>query len=351
MVKLNKKALEFALKLVKQGKYVITDSWNPPSADDENRYIEENGIEAFSRWHLGVDDEANEETKGAWKFIFTSDFENVDRKGIVAIRQRSAQFKYEDIFEAAGKVLDLIDEQEEKNLSQNVVFRSFDCEAKQVDKNIVDFVITTEDIDRYGERVLSNGCQFENYLKNPVVLFAHDWTMPIGKCLGIRILNGKIEARTEFFPDLIEDPKMKTAVNLALNGVLKAVSIGFIPKKVDYERINDETIKTYTEWELVEYSLVSIPANPNALAKDFSPQNQKAGRVISQANLEKLLQACDLMEQALATIRELLTLAQPKDEIPTAEITSPEKPEKQNNNITIIDYFDFVSQFFGGKNE
>lgn len=348
MVKLNEKGYKHAKELISQGKVVKPENWEPPEAASENEYVDANGIEAFAMWHLGVDTEANEDTKGAWKFIFTSDFENVDRKGITAIRQRAAQFGYDDIFEAAGKLLEMIDAEQEKEATQELKQKTFSCETKQVEANVVDFVITTEDVDRMNERVIAAGCEFENYLKNPIVLFAHNWEMPIGKCLGLLFDENRIIARTQFFPDLIEDAKMKTAVNLALNGVLKAVSIGFLEKEVKYERIGNKDVRTITKWELVEYSVVSVPANPNAVAKTFSSLDEKAGRVISSENLSKLTRAIEAIEEGLSEIREVIQKAEPTTNIPTAEVAveQEEKGEKEEQQkIKIISFFDFFNMF------
>jgi len=41
--------------------------------------------------------------------VFTSDFKNVDRAGLIAIRQRSAQQGLDAVFAAAGKMLEKID--------------------------------------------------------------------------------------------------------------------------------------------------------------------------------------------------------------------------------------------------
>lgn len=333
MVKLNEKGFQFARQLLEEGKIIEPSSWEPPSVDVENQYIEQFGIEAFSKWHLGVDTEANEETKGAWKFIFTSDFENLDRRGLVAIRQRSAQQGCDDIFEAAGKLLEAWPEKQVQSVPNVVLEKVFQSETKAVGGNVVDFVITTEDIDRYGEKVLARGCEFENFLRNPIVLFAHDWQLPVGRCVGLRIKEDKIEARTELFPDLVEEPRAKTAINLALNGILRAVSVGFVPKEWKYEQNEGREVKVYTKWELVEYSLVAVPANPNALAK--SATTEKAGRVISQANLERLEKAVQSIETALALIRELIDSATPS-EVPSAVIN------EQYENAIIIDFQTFL---------
>lgn len=106
---INKAGNTFANAKVDDGKVKKSGSWDPPSANDENAYIEKNGMAAFGKWHLGIDANADPETKEHWHYIFTSDFVNVDRAGLIAIRQRAGQQKQTDVFEAAGKLIEKID--------------------------------------------------------------------------------------------------------------------------------------------------------------------------------------------------------------------------------------------------
>ena len=72
--KLNKKALDHARSLVKDGKVVrdTRDDWSEhaPSADQENAFIEKHGFAEFSKWHLGLDPDESEGTQGQRQFSF-----------------------------------------------------------------------------------------------------------------------------------------------------------------------------------------------------------------------------------------------------------------------------------------
>ncbi|GAP53817.1 hypothetical protein AHiyo6_03820 [Arthrobacter sp. Hiyo6] len=67
--KLNKKALDNALRLVKDKKIErdARDDWSEhaPSADEENAFIDKNGFREFSQWHLGMDPEPPKAQKAA----------------------------------------------------------------------------------------------------------------------------------------------------------------------------------------------------------------------------------------------------------------------------------------------
>jgi hypothetical protein len=104
-VKLNSNGYKHAQELVNAGKVVLDerDDWSEhqPSAEEENEFIAEHGWGEYAKWHLGVDDEANRETKGHYKFPY-GDFEAVHRCGVLAAESRAGQRKYFDIERAAA---------------------------------------------------------------------------------------------------------------------------------------------------------------------------------------------------------------------------------------------------------
>lgn len=106
---INRAGNTFANAKVDDGKVSKPNSWNPPSAAEENKYIEDNGWTAYGKWHLGIDANADPETKEHWHYIMTSDFETIDRSALIAIRQRAGQQKQTDVFNAAGKLIEKID--------------------------------------------------------------------------------------------------------------------------------------------------------------------------------------------------------------------------------------------------
>jgi hypothetical protein len=111
-VKLNKKAFEHAKELVRQGHVVVDerDAWSEhqPSAQVENEFIELHDFNEFGKWHLGIDDEKREQTKGRYKFPY-GDFEDVHRCGVISAESRAGQYKYYDIENAAAHLHGMVD--------------------------------------------------------------------------------------------------------------------------------------------------------------------------------------------------------------------------------------------------
>jgi hypothetical protein len=111
-VKLNDRAFDHAKALITDGRFVYDerDAWSEhqPSARDENRFIEEHGFGDYGLWYLGIDDEADADTKGHYKFPY-GDFEKVHRCGLLAAESRAGQRKYYDIERAVAHLHGMID--------------------------------------------------------------------------------------------------------------------------------------------------------------------------------------------------------------------------------------------------
>ena len=107
--KTNAKGIAHANSLIESGNVKNPSSWERPSVEMENAYLEANGWDKLAQWYLGVDTSMDSETKGHYGYIYTSDFKTVDRQGLRAIRQRSAQNGLNSVFAAAGKMIEAID--------------------------------------------------------------------------------------------------------------------------------------------------------------------------------------------------------------------------------------------------
>lgn len=140
------------------------------------------------------------------------------------------------------------------------------AKASEDDSGVFSTVISSDDEDRQGESVSQDGLDFTNYMKNPVVLWGHDYySLPIGVCLGVERKGSQTVARFRFAP-AEANPFAAQCQKLWELGFQRAVSIGFIPREFDDA---GNTVKA----EVLEFSLVPIPANPVALNTDTVKQN------------------------------------------------------------------------------
>jgi hypothetical protein len=108
--KTNPKGIAHANSLIASKDVKYPSSWERPTVEMENAYIEKNGWSEYAKWFLGVDTSEDADTKGHYGYIYTSDFKTVDRQALRAIRQRSAQRGLTSIFAAAGKMIEKIDD-------------------------------------------------------------------------------------------------------------------------------------------------------------------------------------------------------------------------------------------------
>jgi len=153
------------------------------------------------------------------------------------------------------------------------------------------FVITTTAVDRDGDVVESKGCRLDNYAGNPVVLFGHQSTaLPIGTAraadgtLAVTAGKSAVHATCHFHGKTAESNQVFALVK---EGVLRATSIGFLPLKasrLDKEAESEGSLTPrgwhFQEWDLLEWSIVGVPSNPEALAASLS-KGRLAGDPIS----------------------------------------------------------------------
>jgi len=106
-IHLNQQAVEHAQNLIKGRQYERESDWSEaqPSAEVENNFIDENGWEAFAKWHLAYDTESSEETKSRYKFPF-GDFNKLHRSALIAAKQRARSEDYNDVQSAADRLLE-----------------------------------------------------------------------------------------------------------------------------------------------------------------------------------------------------------------------------------------------------
>ncbi len=188
--------------------------------------------------------------------------------------------------------------------TESAVRVSFDTEVKagEGDSRTLSFTISTESIDRMGDTIAVDGWKLEAYRKNPVVLWAHDASsLPVAKAPKIWTEKLSLKADAEFTPAGMARFN-DTVFDMYKLGFLSATSVGFAPLK--YAFVDDPNRKwgiDFLEQELLEFSAVPVPANPDALVEgraaglDLEPLFEWAEGVLSKADAERVLKLADLV--------------------------------------------------------
>ena len=143
------------------------------------------------------------------------------------------------------------------------------AEMKALKNGDVEAYVSTESVDRVGDIVKVKGWQLDSYRKTgSPVLFSHDYGLPpIGKAVEMEIQRKGLWSVTRFHEktQLSRDLAM-----LARDGDMKSWSVGFNPLEEPEMRKDDKgNFQGYIfhKQELLEYSLVAVPANPDAVSK------------------------------------------------------------------------------------
>ena len=138
-------------------------------------------------------------------------------------------------------------------------------------KRTIEFVASTEAVDRYGDIIRTSGWKLDNYRKNPVFLWAHkSGEPPIGRTIDVHVETAPVPALIQHveFADAATYKFADTVFHLYKGGYMRAVSVGFMPLAAPTRITDSEGNATggyeFTSQELLELSAVSLPANPEA---------------------------------------------------------------------------------------
>jgi HK97 family phage prohead protease len=173
-----------------------------------------------------------------------------------------------------------------KPVIREAVVRALSDDNKQ--NREAEFVISTEAADTYGTVFKISGWDLKRYENNPVVFYAHrsfsdNPDMLIGTSV-VRIEDNKLIAVVRFESAEINLIAEKVWQKVQA-GTLRMASIGAIPKKGHYgdEKLGeDKDVIYFDEQELLEWSIVPIGSNPEALKREAQTIEEIRGLFIKE---------------------------------------------------------------------
>lgn len=125
------------------------------------------------------------------------------------------------------------------------------------------YVASTENVARDGMIITADAWQLENFRKNPVVLFSHDYFSrpPIGKVTNIEVRDNQLMADVVFDQD---DPFAVMIEKKVRAGVMNACSVGW--DTLSFEPPNGPNVAPrVTKADLLDFSVVPVPSDPDGL--------------------------------------------------------------------------------------
>jgi HK97 family phage prohead protease len=146
-------------------------------------------------------------------------------------------------------------------------YKTFTTEIKSpsTGSRTISFIISTDAVDRDGDSIDPKGWELDTYRKNPCVLWSHDYSQPpVAKATSIESTKNGLAATAEF-PAKGVYPFADTVYELLKGGFLSASSVGFRP--IDGAPAEGRKGVNYFKQELLEFSIVPVPANPEALVQ------------------------------------------------------------------------------------
>lgn len=160
-----------------------------------------------------------------------------------------------------------------------LIKRNISPEIRAIDaeKRTIDFIISTESVDSYRTSWKIDGWDLTAYRANPVVAYNHFALGPdpdtiIGTS-EVRVENNQLVATLSLEEG---NPIADKVLRKLQNGTLRGASIGAIPlearwgNKADGE---DPDVLYFTKQRLMEWSVVSIPSNPDALKRSAGEES------------------------------------------------------------------------------
>ena len=176
-------------------------------------------------------------------------------------------------------------------------------------------IASTNAIDRHGEIVDNNGWDLKSYKKNPVILWAHDHSEPaIGTAKKVWVDGEGKKAKLMIQPVLHDVTEKARAIKaLVENGIIKTLSVGFKP-------LESPDGVTFTKNELLEVSMVNVPANAEAMTLAYKSLKEAGFEEKTMKEIGIPTEVIDRIDQLEKDVEELRNQVK-------AKIVNPERKE------------------------
>lgn len=165
-----------------------------------------------------------------------------------------------------------------------MIIRAFnieDFEVRKIDDDRTrEFIISTERKDSHGTIIRMDGWNLDDYNRAGAFYYQHQTTggmlsdanpdNALGPATAMKE-NGRLIGRGKFEPKEI-NPLAEKIMGKVDYGTMRATSVGFMPDAGHWGRERDnEDPETYyfTSQRLVEWSIVHVPSNPDAIKKSL----------------------------------------------------------------------------------
>jgi hypothetical protein len=180
------------------------------------------------------------------------------------------------------------------------ITKLFNIDIKSVDaeNRLITFCFSDDQVDRMGEVVDQASWDVKNYMNNPLILFGHDPSQPenvLGQGQNLDLNNQGKSYVTAQFDEAEINPRADMIFRQLIKRTLRCVSAGFINHTCNTEG----DVPILKDNELLEISIVPIPANPRAMA--LSLRDGSLSRKDANWLLDGMKTETELIEKQLKT--------------------------------------------------
>lgn len=214
-------------------------------------------------------------------------------------------------------------------------------------------IISTGNVARDGAIIDAAGWDLRNYRRNPVVLYAHDDSsggfvgvqagtrsaLPIARAVDVGVENGALVSTAQFD---MEDPFAAEIHRKVVGGFINATSVRWrplvAPRRENREItdadgvVREREVVVFTRQELLEWSVVAIPADPGAVVQRGAGASVSLAAYVEALSIEEATRAHQEAPgaRALATWRSSVPVAASRwqDELEAASRALGEAEER-----------------------
>ena len=179
--------------------------------------------------------------------------------------------------------------------------------------------VTTTQVDHDGDIVNPMGMDLNVFMKNPVIMWSHNYSIPpVGKAKEISVNKDGIEMKME----IAQTDMAEECWQLLKGGFLRACSVGFIARKwaikgtkefTEFVKekglsVGDTCERIITEAVLLENSLCAIPCNPSALVTAVSTKAiHLSAKTIKELELDKIVVPVNApVKEVIAPVKQVI---------------------------------------------
>lgn len=210
------------------------------------------------------------------------------------------------VFGGFGLTVEQREDRLQKAIEKTLFRRKTSTQIKAVNReqNTIDFVVTTDTVDRDDERVMPES--FKKHIKlydgNSIIMYGHRHDMPaVATTIARHFSPKEFWITAKFAVEEYDFAALLWRLYSADTPFMSAVSAGFIPIKWSSDRamkLEGQRGRTFIENELIEISLVNVPSNRDALQRAYTQfANDSSLPATAKSYLEKLIEQPEYMPE------------------------------------------------------